>query len=70
MGTNRDAASEARIRRYGKESGAPRVDKSQRITPHDVARTRALSGKVKQWADMSPEEKARVLDTIRPPGVR
>lgn len=27
-------------------------------------------GKPRQWADMTPAERARVLATIRPPGVR
>lgn len=27
-------------------------------------------GKPKHWADMTPAERARVLATIRPPGVR
>lgn len=41
-----------------------------RITPSDIWRTKVQSGPVKQWADMTPVERARVMATIRPPGVR
>lgn len=41
-----------------------------RITPSDVWRTKQQSGPVKTWADMTAEERARVMASIRPPGVR
>lgn len=36
----------------------------------DYIETVTKSGPVKQWADMTPAERASVMATIRPPGVR
>ena len=44
--------------------------RKDRITPSDVWRTKQQSGPVKTWADMTAKERAGVLATIRPPGVR
>lgn len=54
--------------RNGYEQDAPK--QRDTITPSDVWRTKVQSGPVRTWADMSPAERARVLATIRPPGVR
>lgn len=47
----------------GGEQAQP-YDKT-RVHPSDIARTRALSGPVKTWADMSAEERAQVLASLR-----
>lgn len=43
--------------------------KPERRTPSDT-KQQPKPNKPKHWADMTPAEKARVLATIRPPGVR
>lgn len=55
----------AQARRYGQESAEPRGDSSRHITPSDVAATRKQSGPVRSWADMTPEERQRIMDELR-----
>lgn len=47
--------------------GCTAIDRSQRITPSDVARTRKQSGPVRTLADMTPEERKAVMESIRRP---
>jgi hypothetical protein len=50
--------------RYGTEAAEPR-DRKSTVFPADIARTRALSGPVKTWAGMTPEERQKVLASLK-----
>lgn len=60
--------SPAKRNKYNEARAEPK--QKDRITPSDVWRTKVQSGPVKQWADMTAEERACVMASIRPPGVR
>jgi len=63
--TYRRMRQAVQARRYGREDAAPRGSKADRVTPSDVADTRKRSGPVKTWADMTAEERERVMAQLR-----